>query len=50
MDSCNYLHFCADKEAILKKELYPHYQYRSRLVSRGAKAFTHKWDQYKYIV
>ncbi|CAD8051279.1 unnamed protein product [Paramecium primaurelia] len=50
IDSCNYLHFCADKEAILKKELYPHYQYRSRLVSRGAKAFKHNWDQYKYIV
>lgn len=23
VNSCNYLHFCSDKEALIKKELYP---------------------------
>ncbi|CAD8072041.1 unnamed protein product [Paramecium sonneborni] len=50
MDSCNYLHFCADKEAIIKKELYPYYQHRSRLAIRGEKAFKYKWNQYKYLL
>ncbi|CAD8045151.1 unnamed protein product [Paramecium primaurelia] len=50
IDSCNYLHFCADKEAILKKELYPYNQSRSGLVIRNAKAFKYKWSQYKYII
>ncbi|CAD8065068.1 unnamed protein product [Paramecium sonneborni] len=50
MDSCNYLHFCVDKEAILKKELYPYYQNRSRLTIRGAKTFKYKWNLYKHLI
>ncbi|CAK91401.1 unnamed protein product (macronuclear) [Paramecium tetraurelia] len=50
IDSCNYLHFCADKEAILKKELYPYSQSRSGIIVRGAKPYRHKWSQLKYLV
>ncbi|CAD8174031.1 unnamed protein product [Paramecium octaurelia] len=34
IDKCHYLHYCPDKESILKKELYPHDQPRNKRIGR----------------
>ncbi|CAD8066035.1 unnamed protein product [Paramecium sonneborni] len=34
IDKCNYLHYCPDREGILKKELYPYDQARNKKIGR----------------
>ncbi|CAD8136310.1 unnamed protein product [Paramecium pentaurelia] len=51
IDKCHYVHFCADKEAILKRELYPYDQKRNKVRGRQERdKESSPWIIQKYIM
>ncbi|CAK68206.1 unnamed protein product (macronuclear) [Paramecium tetraurelia] len=47
IQNCNYLHFCADKEKIIKKEFYPVNQRRSQRYSRRDMGKYNAWTNFQ---
>ncbi|CAD8111261.1 unnamed protein product [Paramecium primaurelia] len=47
IQNCNYLHFCADKEKVIKKEYYPVKQTRNQRYSRKYLGKYHAWINFQ---